>query len=121
MEYVLQYQTLSESFIRKHQDELNWYFVFGFQDLTEDFIREFIDKIDRNNAWENLFKKQTLSDKFIEEFAHKVDWNDVSTSQKLPLTSIIKYTKYLNWNKVYYNNKNFKDYIIDSWKAKFEN
>ena len=97
-------------------DEVNWGYHSMYTKLPEHFIREFSDKVD----WEYISYYQQLSEPFIREFAHKVDWNDVSTSQKLPLTSIVKYAKYLNWTKVYYNNNNFKDYIIDSCKAKFK-
>ena len=44
--YISIYQKLSENFIREFQDKIDWYFILKYQELSEDFIREFKDKID---------------------------------------------------------------------------
>ena len=47
--------------------------------LSENFIREFQDKID----WYWISENQTLSENFIREFQNKVDWYYISANQKL--------------------------------------
>ena len=45
---------LSEDFIREFQDKVNWYCISACQKLSEDFIREFKNKVN----WKNIFKHQ---------------------------------------------------------------
>ena len=44
--YISIYEELSEDFIREYQDKVDWYFISSHQNLSEDFIREFQDKVD---------------------------------------------------------------------------
>lgn len=39
-------QELSEDFIREFQNKLNWYYISKYQKLSDDFIQEFKDKLD---------------------------------------------------------------------------
>ena len=39
-------QTLSENFIREFADKVNWYSISKYQILSESFIREFADRLD---------------------------------------------------------------------------
>jgi hypothetical protein len=66
-------QKLSEEFIREFQDKLSWWRISYHQTLSEDFIREFKDRVD----WEGISKKQTLSDDFLEEFEDKIVWEEI--------------------------------------------
>ena len=43
---ISKHQTLSEDFIREFKDKVNWYWISRYQTLSEDFIREFKDKLD---------------------------------------------------------------------------
>ena len=45
---------LSENFIRKFKDEIDWSWVSICQTLSEDFIREFKDKVD----WDYIYNHQ---------------------------------------------------------------
>ena len=47
---------------------------FRVSNLSEDFIREFQDKVD----WDCISKYQNLSEDFIREFQDKVDWQEIS-------------------------------------------
>ena len=38
--------TLSEDFIRDHQDKVDWEYISKYQKLSEDFIRDHKDKLD---------------------------------------------------------------------------
>ena len=39
------YQTLSEDFIREFKDKVDWQSISMYQILSEDFIKEFQDKL----------------------------------------------------------------------------
>ena len=47
--------------------------------LTEEYIREFQDKVD----WKSISWRQKLSEEFIREFQDKVYWKYISCDQKL--------------------------------------
>ena len=54
---------LTEDFIREFQDKVNWKCISFYQTLSEDFIIEFKDKVD----WEYISKYQKLSEDFIKK------------------------------------------------------
>ncbi len=43
------YQKLSENFIREFKDKVNWYNISYSQKLSENFIREFKDNVNWNS------------------------------------------------------------------------
>ena len=45
-------------------DEVYWNWISEYQDLSEDFIREFPDKVD----WDQISKYQVISDKFLKDY-----------------------------------------------------
>ena len=55
---------LSEEFIREFSDKVNWYNISYSQKLSEDFIREFKDKVN----WSYISVYHKLSEEFCEEF-----------------------------------------------------
>ena len=58
------YQNLSEDFIREFKDKVNWFYIVRNQKLSNNFIKEFDLNIDENN-WlykSNEFKKQQIID-----------------------------------------------------------
>ena len=67
---------LTEEFIRKNQNELDWDLISSYQKLSEEFIEEFQNKIN----WLNIFKNQQLSEEFIRKFHH--------TNRKIVILSI---------------------------------
>jgi hypothetical protein len=44
-EFISYNQELSENFIRQFQDKVNWNMISFYQTLSEDFIRQFQDKV----------------------------------------------------------------------------
>ena len=94
---------LTEDFIREFKDKVVWRWISIYQRLSEDFIREFKDKVD----WYNISKYQYLSEDFIREFQHKVDWNRVSQYQRLSKEFIEEFKDNL-----------YMDLIADSWHYK---
>ena len=55
---------LSDDFIRKFQENVDWDFISGSVPLTENFIEEFQDKI----RWYLVSKSQNLSENFIRQY-----------------------------------------------------
>ena len=64
---------LSEDFIREFQDKVYWSWVSFEQKLSEDFIIEFKDKVD----WLGISFYQKLSKEFIAEFSDKIDFYEI--------------------------------------------
>jgi hypothetical protein len=58
---------LTEDFIREFSDKVDWDWISYSQNLSENFVREFQDKVN----WKDIFKHQNLSESFIREFKDK--------------------------------------------------
>ena len=76
---ISMYQKLSKSFIEKHKDKVNWDYISIYQKLSEKFIEKYNDKVN----WYCISKYQKLSESFIEKYADKVDWGNISQYQIL--------------------------------------
>ena len=88
------YQSLSEDFIREFKDKVEWGRISRYQSLSEDFIREFKDRV----AWGRISCDQSLSEDFIREFKDRVDikiYNDVhrKTTLDIKKREVIEYAK----------------------------
>ena len=70
---------LSEGYIEKHSEEIDWYWVSEYQKLSERIIEKYKDKVD----WCWVSSCQKLSEEFIEKYSDKVDWNYISRCQIL--------------------------------------
>ena len=82
---------LSEDFIREFQDKVDWDIISYHQRLSENFIREFEDKVD----WGLISHLQTLSEDFIREFKDKVHWGCISLYQELSQEFINEFKDYI--------------------------
>ena len=87
---------LSENFIREFQDKVDWLYISVYQKLSEDFIREFQYKVN----WYRITINQKLSEKFIREFQNKVDWDNISKYQKLSEDFIREFKDKVYWDFV---------------------
>jgi len=76
---ALSKKKLSEDFIREFEDKVNWYRISKYQVLSESFIREFEDRVN----WKEISEYQVLSESFIREFEDRVNWERISKYQKL--------------------------------------
>lgn len=92
-------QTLSEDFIREFSDKVGWISICSTQHLSENFIKEFQDKVD----WYCISHYQTLSEDFIREFQHKIHWRAISLKE-LSKEFVCEFYDKLNWNDVFINN-----------------
>jgi len=87
---------LSEEFIREFKDKINWYSISRYQKLSQEFIREFKDKMD----WYSISRYQKLSEEFIREFKDNVDWHRVSRYQKLSEEFIREFKDNVDWYEI---------------------
>ena len=90
---ISEYQNLSEDFIREFQDKLYWCYISQFQHLSENFIREFQNKV----LWDQICGHQYLSEDFIREFQDKVHWGFISRHQILSEGFIREFHNRINW------------------------
>lgn len=67
-------QTLSEGFMSKYKDKLNWEALSTYQNMSEGFIRAHIEYVDLDNI---ALSKPNLGKEFFEEFKDKIDWGYV--------------------------------------------
>ena len=93
---ISQHQLLSEEFIKKHKDSLNWDYISVFQILSEKFIEDNKDKIN----WNVIAEYQLLSEPFIEKYKDKLNLDQVSQHQKLSEAFVEKHIKDLNLYKI---------------------
>ena len=86
-------QKLSEDFIREFKNKVYWCRISKYQKLSENFIREFQYEVD----WDKISIYQNLSEDFIREFQNKIDWYDVSKYQKLSEKFIREFQDNVYW------------------------
>ena len=77
--YFLSKFKLSEEFIEKYQDKVNWNNISQFQSLSEEFMEKRFDKLNSKL----ISEYQVLSESFIERHKNDLDWNNVSINQIL--------------------------------------
>ena len=92
--YISRYQELPEDFIREFKDYVDWYFISTKQKPSESFIREFKDYVD----WYCISKYQKLSEGFIREFKDKLGWACISKYQKLSESFIREFKYKVDWH-----------------------
>ena len=85
-------------------EEKGWFFISTHQKLSEDFIRDFQDKVD----WLRISKYQKLSEEFIREFQDKVGWPWISIHQKLSEEFIREFNLEIPKDSWLYKSENFK-------------
>jgi hypothetical protein len=110
-------QKLSEDFIREFQDKVNWNMISIYQKLSEDFIREFQDKVN----WYFISQNQKLSEKFIREFQDKISWTNIFCNQKLSEDFIREFQDKVNWYHISCNQTLSENFIREfqdkvNWK-----
>lgn len=91
--YISEFHELSEDFMREFKDKVNWDCISASQKLSEDFIREFKDKV----SWNWISNYQKLSEDFIREFSDRVSWLPISVNQKLSEDFIREFSDRVNW------------------------
>ncbi len=105
---------LSEDFIREFQDKVNWEYISWRQKLLEDFIKEFKNKVN----WDLISQYQILSEDFIKKFQNKVNWIKISIHQKLSEDFIKEFQDKIDWHWFKINKKlseKFKEEMFNKY------
>ena len=103
-------QKLSEEFIREFQNKVEWFYISEYQKLSENFIREFQNKVN----WFLISIYQKLSENFIREFQNKLNWRIVYKFQKLSPEFINEFDLKIDEDNWLYKSIDFKkQQIID--------
>jgi hypothetical protein len=107
-------QRLSEDFIREFQDKVAWDSISDSQNLSEKFIREFQDKV----YWGIISANQILSEDFIRKFQDRVNWGNISRFQNLSENFILENLEKIDFDGIRYNTKikkPFKDKTLQCY------
>ena len=94
---LCQTKTLSEDFMRQHQQYLNWDTISWFQKLSPSFITDFSEKLN----WDYVSRYQQLNINLIEKFKDRVNWNCITQYQVENFDFINQFAQYLDWNLLY--------------------
>ena len=104
---VSRHKGLTEDFIREFANKVNWCYISLCQHLSEDFIREFKDRV----SWYYISTFQHLSEDFIREFQDRVDWKGISACQRLSESFIREFADRLDWGWMSENQQLSEDFI----------
>jgi hypothetical protein len=83
-------QQLSEKFIIKYQEKLNWKNISEYQKLSKDFISKYYH---RYLNFYYLSRNVNLTEEIIEEFKNDLYWDQLSLYQNFSLDFLIKHKK----------------------------
>lgn len=75
--WICSKQNLSESFMRKMKDKLDWNCICMYQDLSIEFMDEMYEYLD----WWVVSSFQELSEQFMDKFKDKLDWKEATYRQ----------------------------------------
>lgn len=103
--YIIKAQKLSEEFMREFKDKMDMNCATTQQIMSEDFIDEMKDKI----PFKVIARYQTLSEDFIKKYWSELDWKYVSAHQHLSDEFIIENWDRINWGEYFYFNNRVND------------
>ena len=129
-----------EEFVRKHHQQLDWFYISGIRILSEDFIRTFKDDVNWNQIsyhswmlsedfmrefkdrlnWHTLSYRQRMSENFMREFKDKIDWHMVSSyHQKLSEDFMREFKDKIDWYEISHQQKFSEDFAREFKKKLF--
>lgn len=113
---------LPEDTMRKFHNELDWTFIVQHYLLSDNFIREFIFKLDNHDKWCYLCKYQKLSEDFMRDYEHRLDWSNICEYQILSEDFMREMSERLGWYYVSCYQKLSEDFIREfkghvAWEA----
>ena len=103
---------LSEEFIIKNYNKVDWENIGIYQKLSEDFIKLYAIELEFNCYDNNIIirknlldlnialRYQKLSCSFLNKYINKINFELISQYQELDTNFIIKYMKDLDWKKL---------------------
>lgn len=103
-------ENLSMEFIETFKDQVSWRIVTRYCNLSEDFMRKYADLVD----WVEASSYKTLSPEFIEEFKDKFDWSDLSQHCELSKEQLLKYVDRIDWDRAPTYQKKIDEEVIEA-------
>jgi len=85
---------LSEEFIEKYKNKLNWEKICMYQKLSENFINKHRLYV----YWKNISMCQKLSEQFIINNSKYVDWTNIAIYQNVSSNLLEKFSHKINYN-----------------------
>jgi len=99
----LAYHKVTEEFIEKYAPRwsylLRWSYVFKTQKLTEEFLERHSSEFNNDN-WDDLWIHQSVSPEFIQKHIDVVRWDFITRYQELPEWFIENYSGKVNWGVI---------------------
>lgn len=106
-------QKLSEKMIIKHIDKVNWIGISIYQELSEPFIKKYINYLN----FDNIQSHQKLSETFINEHKNMIDLSIICARQNISEKFIIDNLKGINqnnlWQTIAENQQLSESFIIE--------
>lgn len=116
---ISKYQILSESFMDKYKDKLNWDIMLISQAMSENFILSHIEYI--NWGLLSTYKKTQLSVDFLLKYKDKLNWDEISATRKsFSNDTLYKIGDVINWNVYNSYGHHIDEDIIDKHIQKFD-
>lgn len=108
-------QYLTEDMMKKYCDKLDWVEILTFQNLSEEFLTNFVIPRGFDVDWTLICNHQNLSEKFIKEHTKLVDWYEISVTQSLSKEFIIEFARKLNFGNIIMYQKNIDEDVIRAY------
>lgn len=120
--FMSYYQRMSEAFINKHKEDVDWKYISAKGPFSKDFILKNINKLQFNiylsnneikedflrelipfltkDAWFNIFKFWDHTVDFVREFLPKVDWYAYSDMKELTEKEMEEFKDNIAWRRI---------------------
>jgi hypothetical protein len=126
------YQDLAEDFILKHEEHMDWDYVFRYQNVSEQFIFnyrykarwfwnmlsgnkhlsvEFLEKYQEHLIWSLVSSSYPLTEELIERLTHLLDWDLAMEKTSVSEEFILKHQEKINWTYLLKNKHLAKDFF----------
>lgn len=81
---VINYNPVSEHFIRRYRDQLHWYFLVMNQNISDEFIESHLKYIQsETDITRSLVRHRQLSEKFLDKYINELDGKMISIHQNI--------------------------------------
>jgi len=112
-----EYLKVTEDFAREFKDKLEIELFCICAELSEDFLREFKDEFDCVD-WINISYLQELSEDFIREFQDKVNWTGITMCQDISEDFIREFQDKIDWDAMPVDKLSYE--LLDEFEDKFD-
>jgi hypothetical protein len=76
-----------------------WTAIVKTQALTEQFIEKYCQELE----WNNICVHQNLSDQFIKKHEANINWSIISKKRKMSVAFVINNDRHIKWDQIWHN------------------